>query len=333
MREVIVAGNWKMNATKEMTNTLVMGVLNGLSDVNAKVIACVPFPYLSQAVALTTHSQLNIGAQNLNTNESGAFTGEVSAEMIKDLDVQYVIVGHSERRSLYGETDKIVAEKIEIAINNGLTPLFCVGELLSEREEGNTEAVVGRQVRAVIDRVGIEAFRDIIVAYEPVWAIGTGVTATPEQAQETHAFIRSVLANNDNDIAQSIPILYGGSMNPINAEERKVEVSFFAMTMPGFPVQFGPKVNSMQVVPGKFYTTSYIAKNNTDKEVIGQAIPSVAPTDAALYFKKLECFCFNRQVFKPHEEIEMSLRFVVEPEMDERIKDVSLSYNFFKLES
>ncbi|HAY41012.1 MAG TPA: triose-phosphate isomerase [Gammaproteobacteria bacterium] len=219
MREVIVAGNWKMNATKEMTNTLVMGVLNGLSDVNAKVIACVPFPYLSQAVALTTHSQLNIGAQNLNTNESGAFTGEVSAEMIKDLDVQYVIVGHSERRSLYGETDKIVAEKIEIAINNGLTPLFCVGELLSEREEGNTEAVVGRQVRAVIDRVGIEAFRDIIVAYEPVWAIGTGVTATPEQAQETHAFIRSVLADNDNDIAQSTPILYGGSMNPINAEE------------------------------------------------------------------------------------------------------------------
>ncbi len=116
-------------------------------------------------------------------------------------------------------------------------------------------------------------------------------------------------------------------------ENRKVEVGFFAMTMGGFPVQFGPKVSSMEIIPGKFYTASYIAKNNTDETVIGQAIPSVAPTDAALYFKKLECFCFNRQVFKPHEEVEMTLRFVVEPEMDERIKDISLSYNFFKLES
>lgn len=116
-------------------------------------------------------------------------------------------------------------------------------------------------------------------------------------------------------------------------ENRKVEVGFFAMTMGGFPVQFGPKVDSMEVIPGKFYTASYIAKNNTDETVVGQAIPSVAPTEAALYFKKLECFCFNRQVFKPHEEVEMILRFVVEPEMDKRIKDISLSYNFFKLES
>ncbi len=116
-------------------------------------------------------------------------------------------------------------------------------------------------------------------------------------------------------------------------EQRTVEVSFFAMTMGGFPVQFGPKVDSMQIVPGKFYTTSYIAKNNTDKTIIGQAVPSVAPTDGALHFKKLECFCFNRQVFKPHEEVEMTLRFVVEPELDKRIKDISLSYNFFKLDS
>ncbi|MDC9714829.1 MAG: cytochrome c oxidase assembly protein [Gammaproteobacteria bacterium] len=116
-------------------------------------------------------------------------------------------------------------------------------------------------------------------------------------------------------------------------EQRKIEVSFFAMTMGGFPVQFGPKVRSMMVVPGKFYTASYIAKNNTGKTVIGQAIPSVAPTDAALHFKKLECFCFNRQAFKPHEEVEMTLRFVVEPELDKRIKDISLSYNFFKLDS
>ena len=116
-------------------------------------------------------------------------------------------------------------------------------------------------------------------------------------------------------------------------EERLVEVSFFASTMPGFPVQFGPKVNSIEVVPGKFYTVSYVAKNNTDETVFGQAIPSVAPTDVALHFKKLECFCFVSQVFKPHEEVEMTLRFVIEPEMEERIKDVSLSYNFFKLDS
>ncbi len=133
---------------------------------------------------------------------------------------------------------------------------------------------------------------------------------------------------------------FNGTTGRVNAEqqyvvneERKVEVSFFAMTMGGFPVQFKPKVNSMEVVPGKFYTTSYIAKNNTDQIIIGQAVPSVAPTDAALHFKKLECFCFNRQVFKPHEELEMTLRFVVEPELDKRIQDISLSYNFFKLEN
>ncbi|KAA0442366.1 MAG: cytochrome c oxidase assembly protein [Candidatus Thioglobus sp.] len=132
---------------------------------------------------------------------------------------------------------------------------------------------------------------------------------------------------------------FNGTTGRVNSEQqyevdenRKVDVSFFAMTMGGFPVQFGPKVSSMTIVPGKFYTASYIAKNNTDQTVIGQAIPSVAPTDAALYFKKLECFCFNRQVFKPHEEVEMTLRFVVEPELDKRIKDISLSYNFFKLE-
>ena len=133
---------------------------------------------------------------------------------------------------------------------------------------------------------------------------------------------------------------FNGTTGRVDKEEqyevdqhRLVEVSFFASTMPGFPVQFGPKVASMEVVPGKFYTTSYIAKNNTDNEIVGQAVPSVAPSDAALHFKKLECFCFMRQVFKPHEEVEMTLRFVIEPEMDEDIQDVSLSYNFFKLDS
>jgi len=220
MRQTIVAGNWKMNATKETVNTLVLGILEGLFDVkNSKVIVCAPFPYLSQVEALVTHSQLNLGAQDLNVNASGAFTGEVSADMIKDFGVEYVVVGHSERRSLYGETDAIVADKVQVALDNGLTPLFCIGELLEERESGKTEVVVTRQINAVIAKVGIKAFKNIIIAYEPVWAIGTGVTATPQQAQDTHAFIRSLLAENDADIAQSTPILYGGSMNPANAEE------------------------------------------------------------------------------------------------------------------
>ncbi len=208
-----------MNASKETVNTLVLGVLEGMSDVKSEVIVCVPYPYLCQVEALVAHSQLKIGAQNLNVNASGAFTGEVSADMLKDFGAEYVVVGHSERRSLYGESDEIVAEKVQVALDNGLTPLFCVGELLEEREAGNTEAVVARQVNAVIKRVGIEAFKNIIIAYEPVWAIGTGVTATPQQAQDTHAYIRELLAQSDADIAQSTPILYGGSMNPSNADE------------------------------------------------------------------------------------------------------------------
>ena len=208
-----------MNGSKESVSNLVIGILAGMAEVQSKVIVCSPYPYLSEVEALATHSQLHVGAQDLNVNAAGAFTGEVSADMLKDFGVEHVIVGHSERRSLYGESDDIVAEKVQVALDNGLTPLFCIGELLEERESGNTEAVVSRQMNAVINRVGIEAFKNIIVAYEPVWAIGTGVTATPEQAQDTHAFIRSLLAGHDNDIAQSTPILYGGSMNPANADE------------------------------------------------------------------------------------------------------------------
>lgn len=208
-----------MNASKEAVNTLVMGILSGMGEVESKVIICSPFPYLSQVEALITHSHLNLGAQDLNVNPSGAHTGEVSADMIKDFGAKYVIVGHSERRSLYGESDEDVANKVKTALDNDMTPLFCIGELLEEREAGETEAVVSRQIQAVIDKCGIEAFNHIIIAYEPVWAIGTGVTATPEQAQQTHAFIRSMLAELDSNIAQTTPILYGGSMNPSNAAE------------------------------------------------------------------------------------------------------------------
>ena len=219
MRKTIVAGNWKMNASKVSVNKLVLGILSGMDNVSSKVVICAPFPYLSQVEALISHSQVSLGAQNLNINTSGAFTGEVSADMIKDFGAQHVIVGHSERRSLYGETNTIVAEKVKAALDSDLIPLFCVGETLEQREAGETESVVADQINTVVDLVGIAAFLKIVVAYEPVWAIGTGVTASPEQAQSVHAFIRQLLANKSNDVAQQTPILYGGSMNAANANE------------------------------------------------------------------------------------------------------------------
>ena len=219
MRKTIVAGNWKMNASKDSVESLVTDILSGASDVSAEIIVCAPFPYLSQVEALIEGSNLMLGAQNLNLNASGAFTGEVSAEMIKDFGANHVIVGHSERRSLYGETSEIVAEKTKAAIDSGLTPILCLGESLDQRESGKTESVVSEQLNKVIKMVGIEAFNNIIIAYEPVWAIGTGMTATPEQAQAVHKFIRDLLASSSQDIADKTAILYGGSMNASNAVE------------------------------------------------------------------------------------------------------------------
>ena len=219
MRKTIVAGNWKMNASKESVNSLIEGILFGMSGVSSEVIVCAPFPYLSQVENLISNSSLMLGAQNLNVNTKGAFTGEVSADMIKDFGAQHVIVGHSERRSLYGESSRVVAEKTKAAIDAGLIPLFCVGESLEERESGNTEEVVEEQLNAVINLLGIEAFEGIIIAYEPVWAIGTGMTASSEQAQAVHLFIRGLLADSSDSIAQKTPILYGGSMNAGNAAD------------------------------------------------------------------------------------------------------------------
>lgn len=219
MRKTIVAGNWKMNASKESVNTLIEGILSGMNEASSEVIVCAPFPYLSQVESLIQGSSLMLGAQNLNVNSAGAYTGEVSADMIKDFGAQHVIVGHSERRSLYAETNAIVAEKTKTAIDAGLTPLLCVGESLEDRESGNTEAIVEEQINAVIDLIGIESFDQVIIAYEPVWAIGTGLTATPEQAQAVHLFIRNLLADSSEKIAQRTPILYGGSMNAGNAAD------------------------------------------------------------------------------------------------------------------
>jgi triosephosphate isomerase len=219
MRKTIIAGNWKMNASRGSVKSLIGGILSGMEGVNSEVLVCVPFPYLSQVEFLIEGSNLKLGAQNININASGAFTGEVSADMIKDFGAKHVIVGHSERRSLYGETSSVVAKKTKAALDSGLTPLLCVGESLEHRESGKTEVVVEEQINAVIELLGVDSFHNIIVAYEPVWAIGTGMTATPEQAQAVHLFIRNLLGESSENIAQKTPILYGGSMNAGNAVE------------------------------------------------------------------------------------------------------------------
>ena len=189
---------------KSSVNKLILGILSGMSEVSSEVVVCAPFPYLSQVEGLIADSRVKLGAQNLNTNSSGAFTGEVSADMIKDFGARHVIVGHSERRGLYGETSSLVAEKVKAALDNDLTPLLCVDETLEQREAGETETIVAEQINAVIELVGIGAFRNVIIAYEPVWAIGTGKTASPEQAQAAHLFIRGLLGESDKTLPKAL---------------------------------------------------------------------------------------------------------------------------------
>ena len=219
MRRKLVAGNWKMHGTLAENETLLSGILAGMGDVQAGVAVCVPFPYLAQAQARLTGSAVAWGAQNMSQHAKGAYTGEVSAAMLKDFGCAFVIVGHSERRALYGESDEVVAEKFAAAQAAGLTPILCVGETLDEREGGVTEQVVGRQLDAVIAKSGVAALARAVVAYEPVWAIGTGKTATPEQAQAVHAFIRGRVRALDGAVAEGLIIQYGGSMKPGNAAE------------------------------------------------------------------------------------------------------------------
>jgi triosephosphate isomerase len=190
-----------------------------MGDVKASVAVCVPFPYLAQVQAKLTGSAVAWGAQNMSQHAKGAYTGEVSAAMLNDFGCTYVIVGHSERRSLYGESDEVVAEKFAAAQAAGLTPILCVGETLDERERGVTEEVVGRQLDAVLARSGVAALARAVVAYEPVWAIGTGKTATPEQAQAVHAYIRGKVRALDTVVADKLIIQYGGSMKAGNAAE------------------------------------------------------------------------------------------------------------------
>lgn len=219
MPRKLVAGNWKMHGSLTDNAALLSGVVSGAQGLNCDIAVCVPFPYLSQAQQALSGTPVRLGAQNLSEHAKGAYTGEVSAAMLKDFACAYVIVGHSERRSLYGETDAQVAAKFVAAQAMGLTPILCLGESLQERETGVTEAVVGRQLDAVLAVAGVAAFARAVIAYEPVWAIGTGLTATPEQAQAVHAFIRGRLAQHEAGIAENVVIQYGGSMKPSNAAE------------------------------------------------------------------------------------------------------------------
>ena len=220
MRQPLVAGNWKMNGSTASARALLADIKTGVAEVaKCEVAVCPPFVYLPLAQVELANTTIAWGAQNLSTEAVGAFTGEVSAAMLLDFGCTYVIVGHSERRTLYGEDDHGVATKFAVARAAGLKPILCIGETLEEREQGITEQVIARQLDAVIATHGAPALAAGVIAYEPVWAIGTGKTASPEQAQQVHAFIRSRIAAQDAGVAEGLRILYGGSMKPGNAAE------------------------------------------------------------------------------------------------------------------
>jgi len=220
MRRILVAGNWKMNASQQMVGELLDELVEGTrAGGNADMAVFPPFPYLGQVQSKLKETAIAWGGQTVNPAEKGAHTGEVAASMLLDFGCEYVLVGHSERRTIYGESDADVADRFAAALEAGLHPVLCVGETLEEREGDETEAVVARQIDAVLDRCGVKVFAEATVAYEPVWAIGTGKTASPEQAQAVHAFIRDKFAALDAIIAGQLRILYGGSVNGSNAAD------------------------------------------------------------------------------------------------------------------
>ncbi len=220
LRQAVIAGNWKMNNTRAETKSLVEELIPLVKDADCGVVICVPFTNLETAVALTKGTNIKVGAQNCHFEKSGAFTGEISAAMLVEMGVEYVVLGHSERRQYFGETDITVNKRLLAALEAGLKPILCVGEMLEDRENGITEELVALQTKIALKGVSKEALKNVIIAYEPVWAIGTGKTATAEQANEVCAVIRGVIAKlYDSDAANAMTIQYGGSMNAKNAEE------------------------------------------------------------------------------------------------------------------
>ena len=222
-RRAIVAANWKMNGSLALVNSMVSELNNVTLNENVEVVVCPSFPYLAAFSLASANANLaeafSLGAQNLNEHAKGAFTGEISTSMLQEVGVNYVILGHSERRSIYNESSSLVAHKVKTALDAGLKPILCIGESEDERVAEKTETVLAAQLQPVIDEIGIERFTDVVIAYEPVWAIGTGKTASPEMAQATHQFIREFIAKVDENVAVKLPLLYGGSVNATNCEE------------------------------------------------------------------------------------------------------------------
>jgi triosephosphate isomerase len=224
MRKHIVAGNWKMNKTFDEADELISNIMDKLEsttlDRNTQVIVCPPFPFLEMTSDYSDDSYFAVGAQNVSDQESGAYTGEVSAAMLESMELDYCIVGHSERRAYYHETDEIVARKVDQLLKHNIRPIVCCGEVLEEREADRQFDVVKKQITDGLFHLTAEQFANIVIAYEPVWAIGTGKTATPQQAQEMHAFIRGLIAEKyGKEVADETSILYGGSCKPGNAKE------------------------------------------------------------------------------------------------------------------
>jgi triosephosphate isomerase len=219
MRRKLVVGNWKMNGSRAANASLLSGIAAGLDGAVAACAVCAPAPYLAQCETALSGSAIGWGAQDVSAHAAGAYTGEVAAAMLADLGCSYAIVGHSERRAYHGESDELVARKAVAALAAGLTPIVCIGETLAEREAGQTGAVVARQLDAVLALLDNATLARIVLAYEPVWAIGTGETATPEMAQDVHAQLRAQLSARDAAAGAAVQILYGGSMKPDNAKE------------------------------------------------------------------------------------------------------------------
>lgn len=219
MRKKLVAGNWKMHGSLRENAALLDRLVGGLMETDCDVMVCAPYPYLGQVGESLRATRIAWGAQNVSEHVAGAYTGEVSAAMLAEFGCSHVLVGHSERRALYGESDAVVAGKCKAVIAAGMRPVLCVGETLAERQSGGTQAVVGRQLAAVLDVLDEKELALLVVAYEPVWAIGTGLTATPAQAGEVHAAIRAQVAQRNGALADALRILYGGSVKPQNATE------------------------------------------------------------------------------------------------------------------
>ncbi len=218
MRRNLVIGNWKMKINHQSAQKLIDEMIAGMPVVDADIAVCPPYLYIPEVSQRLVDTSIGLGAQNVATHSEGAYTGEIAAVMLNDFNCKYAIVGHSERRANYADTDESVAQRFQQALDANIIPVLAIGELLEDREQGNTFDVVAKQLNAVIDFAGIESFQNAVIAYEPVWAIGTGMTASAEQAQEVHLYIRQLLAEKSSQVAESIQIIYGGSVKPQNAE-------------------------------------------------------------------------------------------------------------------